>query len=31
MKETNDQSDATSVEVFSQLRASESHAWSVDL
>lgn len=30
-KETNDQSDATKVEVFSQFKASDNHAWSVDL
>ena len=30
-KETNDQSEATRVEVFSQFNASDSHAWSVDL
>lgn len=30
-KEKSDQSEATSVEVFSQLRESDNHAWSVDL
>ena len=30
-KEASDQSEATKVEVFSQLRESDSHIWSVDL
>jgi len=30
-KENKDQSDATKEEVFSQLRESDNHAWSVDL